>query len=166
MEDAKKVISEIIESTTKHAVSRKDEISVMKALINDPTFTVQTYTNDQVSDYKPGEEFRKMISNTISACTKITHKEAAELVNQYDFSRSDAVAIVDLSKEFINTYLNTGRKIALGGRTTSDIELMWKEIPDRTVQVPSKNGERTTAEIPAHGGISVSNPCPSWVKKK
>lgn len=168
MEDARKVISEVKKGTTKCAVSRKDEVTVMKAIINDPTFSVDVYGKDEIEQYNPGAEFRKVVSNVVAGVTKLPHKEATELVNEYEFNRSDAAAMVDLSKEFTSSYLQTGRKLNLGARETSNIELMWKEIPDREAKVPVRgsNGERATVFIPAHGGISAFNPCPSWVSDK
>ena len=88
------------------------------------------------------------------------------LVNAYEFTRVDAAAMVNMSKEFVNTYLQTGRKLPLGGRKNSDIELMWKNIEDRTTEIPikSETGERLNTFIPAHGGIKAINPCPEWLK--
>ena len=165
MEDAKKVIQEVKDNLTKCAGSRKDEITVMKALMNDPNYNVDVYGKPEIEQYYPGKDFRKVVSNVISSVTKVPHREATELVNQYEFNRSDANAIVELSKEFVLSYLQTGRKLPLGGRKTSDIELVWKEISERTTNVPIRGSdtERASVYIPAHGGIKAINPCPVWV---
>ena len=164
-ENATKVIKEIADNVTQKSSSKKDEIAVMKAMINDPNFSVDIYNDSgKCGEYYPSREIRKMLTNVVSSTTKIPSKEASELVNNYEFSKSDAIAMINLSKEFINTYLyNTGRKLSLGGRITSDIELVWRNVADRTTGIPAKDGSRIEAFIPAHGGIKVYSPCPSWV---
>jgi len=166
MENAKQIIAEVTDNVSQKSASRKDEITVMRAIMNDPEFSVEVYDKGgKVEDYYPSRDLRKMVSNVVSATTKVPAKEASELVNNYEFTKADAAAMVGLSKEFINTYLHTGRKLPLGGRKNSNIELMWKEIGDRTAGIPTKDGDkRSETFIPAHGGIKVSNPCPSWVK--
>lgn len=167
MENAKEVIAGIRDSISQHSASRKDEITVMKAIINDPDYSVDVYDKDgNVEVYQPTKEFRRVVSNTVSAITKIPAKEAAELVNAHEFTKSDAAALVGLSKEFVHSYLQTGRKLPIGGRATSNVELVWKQFAERTAGVPAKAGEtdRSTTVIPAHEGIKVSNPCPPWVK--
>lgn len=169
MENAKKTIQEIKESVKQHSASRKDEITVMKAIMNDPDYKVDVYEKDgQIEEYYPSKEFRRVVSNAIAATTKISNKEAAELLNEYEFTKSDASAMVGMSKEFVNSYLQTGRKLPLGGRETSNVELIWKHFAERTAGVPARAGEkdRSSTVIPAHDGIKVSNPCPSWIGKK
>ena len=168
MENAKRVISFVTSQVSQKSSSKKDEITVMKALINDPQYKVDVYDNSgKCGEYYPGKEFRKLITNVISDVTKMPKKEAAELVDSYDFGKSDASTMVQFSKEFVNTYLQTGRKLPLGGRETSNIELEWKNIEDRVSSTPVKRNdgtmERVDRFIPAHGGIKVSNSCPKWV---
>lgn len=169
MEDAKKVIQEIKDSVQQHSASRKDEITVMKAMMNDPNYKVEAYDkNGNVEDYYPAKEFRRIVSNAVAATTRIPNKEAVELVSNYEFSKSDAAALVGMSKEFVHSYLQTGRKLPIGGRVTSNVELVWKHFEERTAGVPARAGEtdRSHTLIPAHDGIKVSNPCPPWVTTK
>ena len=159
MENAKEVIESVKGTVSQHYASRKDEVTVMKAIINDPNYSVDIYEKGgNIEEYFPAKEFRRVISNAVAATTKIPNKEAVELV--------DAAALVGLSKEFVHSYLQTGRKLPIGGRATSNVELVWKEFAERTAGVPARAGEtdRSTAVIPAHGGIKASNPCPPWVK--
>lgn len=166
MENARAIIAEVTDNVNQRSASRKDEITVMRAMINDPEFSVEVYDKTgKVGEYYPSREIRKMISNVVSTTVKIPVKEAAELVNDYEFTKSDAAAVVGITKEFVNTYLQTGRKLPLGGRKTSNVELMWKEIADRTAGIPNKgSNERSETFIPAHSGIKASCPCPPWVK--
>ena len=68
--------------------------------------------------------------------------------------------MVNLSKEFTYTYLKTGRKLPLGGRIDSDIQLAWKNISAREARVPSNNSK---VLIPEHGGIKSINKTPDWI---
>ena len=166
MENVRETIETIKSNLTQHSSSRKDEITVMKAIMNDPNYSVDVYDKTgKCGEYNPSKELRKVISTVVSSTTKIPMKEASALVDNYEFSKSDASAMINISKEFVNTYLQTGRKLPLGGRATSNVELMWKEIADRTAGIPNKgSNERSETFIPAHSGIKASCPCPPWVK--
>ena len=166
MENARTVIAEVTDNVTQHSSSKKDEIIVMKAIMNDPDFSVGVYDKSgKVGDYCPAKDMRKMATNIVAETTKIPVKEAKELVDMYEFTKADAACMINISKEFINTYLHTGRKLPLGGRINSDVELMWKEIEDRTTGIPIKGSDkRTDTFVPAHGGIKAINSCPSWIK--
>lgn len=167
MTSAYDIIKEVRDGVTQCSSSKKDEITVMQAMMNDTNYSVDVYSKGGKTDeYYPSRELRKVVSNVVAATTHIPVKEATELVNAYEFTRADAAAMVNMSKEFTVTYLQTGRKLPLGGRKTSNIELMWKNIEDRTTEIPikSENGERLNTFIPAHGGIKALNPCPEWLK--
>jgi len=167
MTSAYDIIKDVKSNVTQCSSSKKDEITVMQAMMNDTNFSVDVYSKGgKVDEYYPSRELRKMVTNVVASTTHIPVKEATELVNSYEFTRVDAAAMVNASKEFVNTYLQTGRKLPLGGRKNSDVELMWKNISDRTTEIPikSETGERLNTFIPAHGGIKAINPCPEWLK--
>ena len=167
MTSADDIIKDVKSNVTQCSSSKKDEITVMQAMMNDTNFSVDVYSKGgKVDEYYPSRELRKVVTNVVASTTHIPVKEATELVNAYEFTRVDAAAMVTMSMEFVNTYLQTGRKLPLGGRKNSDIELMWKNIEDRTTEIPikSETGERLNTFIPAHGGIKAINPCPEWLK--
>lgn len=167
MENAKEVIQSVKDGVYQHKASRKDEVTVMKAIINDPEYSVDIYDKDgEPEAYFPGKEFRRVVSSAIASTTKIPAKEAVELVNNYNFTKSDAAALIGLTKEFVHSYLKTGRKLPIGGRSTSNVELIWKQFSERAAGVPGSDGGRSITVIPAHEGIKTSNPCPPWVMKK
>jgi len=166
--DAKKIINEVTGAVSQRSASKKDEVTVMRAIINDPEYSVDVYDKTgKCGNYQPGADFRKMVSNVVSNTTKIPYKEAKALVDNYEFTKSDATTMVGVSKEFINTYLQTGRKLPLGGREKSDVELMWKTINQRTTEVPVKTASgQNNLTIPEHQGIRALNHCPSWIREK
>ena len=169
MDQVNPTIHQIKDNLSQRSVSKKDEAKVMKAMMNDSEYHVATYNRTKDDDicvrrYYPGLEFRRTIANIVANLTHIPRKEAKMLVSQYEFNYSEAKSLIDFSKEFINTYLQTGRKLGLGGRDTSDIELMWKTISGKTASVPDRsNGDRQSVYVPEHGGIKTINPCPRWI---
>ena len=97
-------------------------------------------------------------------------------MDNYEFKNADAKTAVNLSKQFIYTYLETGRKLPLGGREKINASLTGKVIPEGMVKYPMKTGkfdkdgkeicEIKEKHIDSYSTIKVTGPCPSWVKNK
>ena len=167
MEDVKSVISDIKDNLHQKSASQKDEIRVMKAMLNDKSYEVGMYDkHGLIGNYSPYKESRKMISNIISSTTKISSAEADALADSYEVTTNDAKTMIGISKEFINTYLDTDRKLPLGGRRMMNVSLSMKRIEEKMKGVPSQmsNSERKTTTVPAHNVIKATSPCPSWLK--
>ena len=176
MSKTNELLKDIKENLSQKSSSQKDEVRVMQSMLNDKEYTVGIYGKEgKEGDYTPAEEYRKMISNVISSTTKITKEEAAQLADKYEATKSDANVMVGISKEFINTYLLTGRKLPLGGREKSDCKLIIKENKDAQKKYPRKVStdpetgknvcESTPVQIKAHNSIKVFGSCPSWIKE-
>ena len=175
MDSVRELINEINTTRTQASSKAKDEIRVMKAMLNEPNFKVDVYGKSGVEgQYCPYEESRIMVSNIIKNTTKISQQEAMNLANSYEFGNQESAIMVGLSKEFINTYIETGRKLPLGGREKSNISIAKKVKEERVGNSPRKVGvnadgtdkyENTpSAPIPEHGSLRVYSSCPSWVK--
>ena len=165
MNTVKELINEIHSNLSQTSSSQRDETRVMQAMLSDPFYTVDVYGGKDESpiSYNPTMDFRNMCASVMSNTAKIPMAEAEQLID----------AMIRVSKEFVNTYLQTGRKLPLGARETSDVSISAKHIPAATRTYPMKVGvnedgtdryvkEPTT--IPAHDSLRVSAPCPSWVK--
>ena len=123
----KELVHEIDSTRTQTSASAKDETRVMRAMLNDPDFKVDVYSKSGISgQYCPYEEARSMVANIIKDTTKVSTKEAIELADNYEFGKQEATIMVGLSKEFINTYMDTGRKLPLGGREKSNVSIAKK----------------------------------------
>lgn len=175
MQQVVDVIKTIKGNVKQHSSSIRDEVTVMQALMNDKDYAVEVYKKDEKELYYPGQEFRGMISDVISSTTKINKDESSALVDKYDFKRSQAQAMVDISKQFIHSYLDTGRKMKLGGRETSNVSLMKKEFEPGMRKYPARIGTaddgrsimRTNEKwVGAYSGIKASSPCPEWIKNQ
>lgn len=153
--------------------SQKDELAVMKAMLNDMEYKVGVYDSEGLEYYySPAKEIRSMISNVISSSMEIPLVEAEHHMNEYEFKNSDAQSMISFSKEFINTYLKTGRKLPLGGRETSNVSLIRKQIPARKMLYPTKvkksgdtsfNCESKEVMVGAYDSVRVYGSCPPWV---
>lgn len=174
MEDVRKLINEVKETSQKVSSSNKDEIRIMKAMLNDKDYSVDVYGKNGVEGtFCPAKEARTLITSVISGAAKIPHDEAEVLSDSYEFKKSDAINMVNISKEFVNTYLESGRKLPLGGRETSNVSLVKKEVPAKETTYPKRIGvdengnpiyKTEPTSIKAHSTIKVSGSCPPWVK--
>lgn len=170
----KEIIDEIRSGLSQTSSSTRDEIRVMKALLNDKEFKVGIYDkNGKVGERCPSQEIRSMISGVVASTTKITNSEAEQLVDGYEFKKSDAVTMIDFSKDYINTALSTGRKIPLGATESSNISISKKVVEAKTRHYPKRVGvnddgsprcETAEATVPAHESIRVFSPCPTYIK--
>jgi len=170
------LVQEINEARKKKtSASSKDEVRVMRAMVNDPEFVIDVYGGDGViGQFSPCETAHNMAANIIKGAAKVSSKEAEELAANYEFTKQDAEALVSISKEFINTYIETGRKLPLGGRETSNIAIAKKVKEERSNSFPKKVGVNSDGSdkyesvkdgvIPSHGSLKVYSSCPSWVK--
>ena len=170
------VLQNIQETRTQSSANSKDEIRVGQAMLNDPTFVVDIYNKDGVvGQYSPYQDTRDMISSIIKDTTKMSANEATELANNYQFTRQTTQAMNNYAKEFVNTYLQTGRKLPLGCRATSNCSLIAKHKEAKVNSFPAPiavdaNGNKiydsSASMTPAYDTIKVSGTCPAHLKKK
>ena len=168
------LINKIKEERKNVSSSQKDEVSVMRAMLNDKDFKVDVYSKDGVTGQVcPSEAARNIAANVISNTTKMSQNEAKALADNYEYTKADATNMIDISKEFVNTYIQTGRKLPLGGRENSNISLSHKEIKPALKSYPKKVGtnadgspirQNVTVQTSGHDSMRVYAPHPTWVK--
>ena len=168
MSKVEELVGEIKKDLKQVSSSQKDEVAVMQAMLNSPDYEVGVYSKDgQVGTYNPCKDFRGMCTNIVANVTK-NKVEATTLMDKYNVTKSDAETMVNVSKEYFNTYLDTGRKIKLGGREKSDYGMSLKEVKASVKSYPIKKDDGKVEfgkkEVPAHNSIKVYGSCPSWVK--
>ena len=168
------LVNEIKSGLSQKSCSQKDEVRVMQAMLNDKDYVVGVYgEKGKVGEYSPYADARAMVTSLLTSTTKISKDEASVLAEDHEFSKNEAGSMVNISKEFMNTYLDTGRKISFGGRKDSSISLIAKNVEATTSRYPKKVGvnedgsgiyENAEKKVPAHKSAKLSAPCPSWVK--
>ena len=172
----KELIKFISENRTQTSANAKDENKVAMAMLNDPTFSVDIYNKEGVvGAYSPYEDTRTMVASIIKDTTKVSESEAKKLAADYQFGKSEAQSMINFGKEFVNTYLETGRKLPLGCREKSNCALVRhvKEARTNSFPIPNgvnANGEKlyttTTGVTPEYNTIKVSGACPAHLKAK
>lgn len=175
MEKVNELVNEIRGVITQIGGNKKDEIRVMQAMMNDDTFHVDVYDKNGKTDqtFCPAEAARDMTATIIEKATRVAPDEAKILAKRYEFGKKEAEAMVDISKEFVlGTYLQTGRKISLGGREKSNVSIGLKEVSAGTRTYPKcigfdANGKkifgRGIAKVSPYESIKVYAPCPEWI---
>ncbi len=138
----KEMVTNIKKDLNQASASSKDEVSVMMAMMNDKSFSVDEYGSDgQVtSSYCPAELAEELAANIIKGATKVSTAEAEELAKNHQFTKKEASSMVTISKEFVNTYLNTGRKIKFGNREGKSLVLSQKDKEASVCTFPKKVG--------------------------
>ena len=174
MEKVQELINEIHGSISQKSVSKKDEIRVMRSMLNDDTYKVDVYDKTgKVGEYCPAESARSLVASVLQNTTHITNAEATAIAKTYEFSKGDAENVVDISKEFINTYLHSGRKFAIGGREKSDVSMILKEVESGSRPYPKVVGTdakgnkiygRGISNVGTYESFKVISPCPAWIK--
>ena len=173
-ESVKGLVNEIKTGLSQTSSSHKDEVRVMKAMLNDPSYEVSVYSKEGVVDtYNPCKDFRAMCSSIVSSAAKVPQAEAANMMESYEVKKSEAASMLNIYKEFVNTFLHTGRKLPMGAREKSDVSLSLKMVAPSTRLYPQKVGvnddgsarySKSPTTVPEHEAIRVHAPCPSWVK--
>lgn len=164
------LLAEIKESHSQVSSSAKDELRVMQAMLNDQDYEVDIYsTEGKVGTYCPAKDFRNMQANIISSVTKMSKDECHNLADNYVATKSDATTMINISKEFTNTYLETGRKLPFGGREKSNYSLSMKVTPEtvKKFKIKSESGNSEIEGetlVPAHNRLKAKSSCPSWTK--
>lgn len=168
------LVKEIQSGVSQKSASQKDEVRVMKALLNDKEYVVDIYGKNGVEGTVcPSAEAREMVASVLVATAKISGAEAEKLAADHEFKTSEAKNMINVSKEFVNTYLGTGRKLPLGGREKSDASLILEQVEAGTKSYPKKTGVKEdgsaiwgTGESPvaAHEKVKSISSCPAWVK--
>lgn len=166
MSDLLKLTQEIKEGLTQTSSSQSDERRFMKTMLNDKEFVADQYSKGEVvGQICPAKEAREMLTTAISAATKIPQAEASQLAEAHEFKNSEAVNMINISKTFVNSYLDTGRKLPLGG--SMDVALSQKHVEETQRPYPKRVGvdeqgksiyETGFAPVPAHNTIKVHNP--------
>ena len=156
--------------------SQKDEVTIMKAMLNDTSYQVSVYgPNGNVeSTYCPAAEIRKVFCDVLQNTTGLSVEEAQHNMDSYEFKNKDAQGLIGFSKEFVNTYLQTGRKLPLGARERSNVSLIRKTHPGGLMLYPSKvnkNDDDTSYEsieiqVDEYDTIKCIGPCPDWRKHR
>ena len=170
------LVKEIATTRTQTSANSKDEIRVAMAMLNDPSYTVDVYDKKGIaSTFSPYNTGRELAASIINGATKMAKSEAEDLASKYQFTKDDATNMIAFGKEFVNTYLQTGRKLPLGSREKSNVSLMEITKAAHTTTYPAPTGvdaggqktyQIASSTTPEYKSIKVSGKCPAHLKNK
>lgn len=163
------LMSEIRNATQKQcSASRVDEIRVMRAMLNDPNFSVSIYDKNKghIGTRCPREEAVKFAANISSAITGLESKSATELAENYEFTKRDAVFLVDNARDFARTYLSTGRKLPIVQTEDSEASLFYKNVESKEKVIPTTDGGKQTTTVPAYKKVICRSKSPKYHTSK
>lgn len=161
------LMKQIQEITVKQKSQNKgDEVAVAQALLNDPDFQVGIYDKNKglIGTRNVHEEAVKFIANVSSEITGLDKKTAEELANKYTFTKKDANFIINTSKDYIQTYLKTGRKFNLVQTEDAEANIFLKATPAKEKLIPTKDGTKLV-KTGAYQKVACKSGCPKYNMK-
>lgn len=159
------LMAEIRETTKKQkSASRVDEIRVMKTMLNDPDFSISIYDKNKgyIGTRCPREEAVKFIGNVSAAVTGLDVKSSMELAKGYEFSKKDAIFLIENSRDFTQTYLSVGRKLPIVQTADSEASILYRDIESKEKLIPSSNGEKQKTTVPAFKKVICRSKSPKY----
>ena len=78
----------IIKQASTCTASKKDETRVMKAMLNDTSYSVDVYAGTgKIGEFNPSKEMRSMCTSILSSAASIPLAEANSLMEKYTFKK-------------------------------------------------------------------------------
>lgn len=156
-----KLIQDIIERTTQTAINKADEVTVMQCMLNDPEFEIGTFdaNNGLIGTHVPRADAMGIILDSMSSITGMSSVEAYNLGKDYEFTKRDASRFINIGKDFVGTYLQTGRKMVLTNndpRGQAIVNLKATEAKQKKVPITDENGERQSKTVDVPEGIKLN----------
>lgn len=158
---------QIQEVTRKQKSQNKtDEIIVAQTLLNDPDFQIGVYDKNKglIGTRNVHNEAVTFITNVTSEITGLDKKSTEDLVKNYTFTKRDAQFLINTSKDFVQTYLQTGRKFNLVQSADSEANIVLKPAPAREKVVPTKDGTKLVSTC-AYNKVACKSGCPKYNTK-
>lgn len=162
----KSLMKEIKEVTKKQkAASKADEVRVMRTMINDPDFSISIYDKNKgyIGKRCPREEAVKFATDITCAITGLDAKSASELANGYEFTKKDAIFLIDNCRDFVSTYLETGRKLPMVQSEKAEASLIVRPMESKTKTLPASIGGGSSV-VPAYNKIVCKSKSPKYNK--
>lgn len=169
MEQLKDVISEIKDNVSQKSINKVDEIKVMKAMLNDPDFSLTVYDKNlgAIGERCPHSEAIQFITNVISTATGLDRKSTRLLADKYEFTKRDSSFLLDNMRDFLRVYTDTGRKINIMQTESTEACLFTCDVPSGMKSVPDRDnpGKNKQVKTNPYTKLVSSTKCPKYNKK-
>lgn len=164
--ELEQLVEEIRKSTNQVSINKVDEVKVMKAMLNDPDFSISVYDKNigYVGQRCPHEEAVNFVKNIISGSTGLDGKDSRHLAENYEFTKRDSNFLLNNMRDFIQVYMDTGRKINVMQSAATEACLFTKEVKATTKTVPDKENPGQTKKITTSPYIKLvsATKCPKY----
>ena len=164
--ELEQIIAEIKETSTQTSVNKSDEVRVMKAMLNDPNFTIGVYDKNigYIGQRSPHQEATKFVKNILTGTTGLDSRDAQHLADNYEFTRRDANFMLTNMRDYLATYTAAGRKINIVQTANTEAYVYTKDIDTKKKYVPDKDNPGKTREIEANPYVKLvsSSKCPKY----
>ena len=157
------LLKEIRQATKKQkSASKVDEVRVMRSMLNDDTFKLSVYdkNNGLVGTRCPREEAVKFLTNITTNITGLDKKTVSAMCNEYEFTKKDAMFMLDMSRDFNQVYLSSGRKLPIVQGADSEAAVFYRPIPIKEKKVPATDKVTT---VPAFNKVICKSKCPKYI---
>ena len=165
MELLKEEIQKITENQT--SINKADELRVMTTMLNDSDFSVGVYDKKigYIGQRCPHEEAVKFVGDVIQRTTGLDKKEAIHLASQLEFTKRDANFLINNMRDFLSTYMDTGRKMNIMQTESTEANLYVKNMKASTKIIPNKDNSKEIKTITTSPYIKLvsQSKCPKYV---
>lgn len=145
--------------------SISDELKVQQMLLNDPKYEVGIYDRNKgrIGSRNVHNEAVNFIADVSSAITGLDRKSAQDCAEKYHFTKKDANFFRNMSHDFIQTYLQTGRKLNVVQAEDSEASIFYRPVQAREKAVPGPEGKKTTI-VPGFQKVIAKSKAPKYMK--
>lgn len=162
------IIEEIKTTAKQISINKVDEVKVMRSMLNDKNFKIPIFDKNEgyIGDKCPAEEATNFVASVIQTATGLDSKDSKHLADGYEFTKKDATFMVNNAKDFIETYMRTGRKLNIIQNGAGEASIYAKDIPAGVKNIPAKPGSPELKQIstPAYTKIVSISKSPKYVK--
>ena len=153
MSELNDLINNIKNETSQIYINKSNEIDVMRCMLNDKDYSISVYDkNGYVEQRSPHEEAIKFIASVINRSTGLDKKDAVFLLNN--------------SRDFISTYMNSGRKFNIMQTKDTEADIYTEKVDSKIKSIPIKDSDKKFKEIKtsSYTKLKCSSKCPRYSK--
>lgn len=161
------LVADIKKNTSQIAINRVDENRVMKCMLNDKNFSLGVYDKNlgYIGEKCPHDNAVNFVKNIIMGSTGLDSKDSKHLAENYEFTKRDAGFLLENMRDFMQVYMQTGRKINIMQTGATEACLYTKDISAKSKLVPDKEQSGKSKQITTSPFIKLvsASTCPKYL---
>jgi hypothetical protein len=164
--NVQELIKDIHDNLKQKSASKRDEVTVMRAMLNDKEFTIGVYDKSMgyIGQKSPHNEAVKFAKDIIAGSTGLDTKDAEQLAEDYEWTKKNSNFLLSNMRDFLFVYTGTGRKINIMQSADTEACLYTKEIKSTNKCIPDKDNPGKIKQVvtsPYTKLVSVTK-CPKY----